>query len=67
MASAFRYLIAAVHVADQPLVGHAAAARATAAASSGLAPGASRQYRFGTIALYPLTANVRAISLVCGS
>ena len=39
-------------------------ARAAAAASSGLAPGASRVYRFGQIAVYPCAANVRVISLV---
>ena len=38
-------------------------ARAAAAASSGLAPGASRVYRFGQMARYPWTANFRVISL----
>ena len=38
------------HVADQAVVGHPALARAVAAASSGLAPGASRKYRLGQMA-----------------
>ena len=36
------------------------AARTAAEASSGLAPGASRQCRLGMIAVYPLAANRRA-------
>ena len=39
-----------------------AAARATAAASSGAASGASRQYRLGHSTLYPMVAKRRAIS-----
>jgi len=42
-------------------------ARAVAAASSGSAPGASRQYRLGHRAVYRMTANLRTISLVAAS
>src|SRR6476646_11443052 len=40
------------------------ASRTACDASDGDAPGASRWCRFGHSAVYPLTANVRAISLV---
>ena len=42
-------------------------ARTNAAASSGLAPGACREYRFGQSAAYPSAANRRTISFVPAS
>ena len=57
----------ALDVADELLVGIPPCARTNAAASSGLAPGAWREYRFGHSAAYPSAANRRTISLVPAS
>jgi hypothetical protein len=52
----------AFDVTDQTLVGQPPAARDAGAASSGAAPGASRQCRLGQIESKPSSAKRRAIS-----